>query len=144
MAKTIIVGVDGSETATRAARRAAELADALGSDLHVLTAYGKFEVEKISTGSEEFVFSTEADAEGVAGASLLQLRKDFPTVKLTSAASEGKPGDALVRAAERLDSEIIVVGNKRVQGLARVLGSIARDVASRAPCDVYVVHTHQR
>ena len=31
---------------------------------------------------------------------------------------------------------MIVVGNKRVQGAARVLGSIAGDVAKRAPCNV--------
>lgn len=49
-----------------------------------------------------------------------------------------------MKAAEELDAEIIVIGNKRVQGIARILGSIARDVAAHAPCDVYVAHTHSK
>ena len=36
---------------------------------------------------------------------------------------------------------MIVVGNKRVQGLARVLGSVASAVAQHAPCDVYIAKT---
>ena len=42
------------------------------------------------------------------------------------------------------DADVIVVGNKRVQGVSRILGSIARYVAAHAPCDVYIAHTHQR
>lgn len=30
---------------------------------------------------------------------------------------------------------MVVVGNKRVQGMARVLGSVASAVAKDAPCD---------
>ena len=51
------------------------------------------------------------------------------------------PASALCDEAERLDASIIVVGNKRVQGISRVLGSIAGGVAKMAPCDVYIVHT---
>lgn len=35
----------------------------------------------------------------------------------------------------------IIVGNQRVQGAARVLGSIAGDVAKHATCNLMVVHT---
>jgi nucleotide-binding universal stress UspA family protein len=48
----------------------------------------------------------------------------------------------LCEEAARLEASVIVVGNKRVQGAARVLGSIAGDVAKRAPCNVFIVHTH--
>ena len=144
MTKTIVTGVDGSETAAQAARTAAELAQALGARLHVLSAYGRFEVDKFSSGEEEFIFTTAKDAERTAASTAAELHRDFPGLTITSAPSDGKPGDALVKAAERLDAHLIVVGNKRVQGLARVLGSIARDVAAHAPCDVYVAHTHQR
>jgi nucleotide-binding universal stress UspA family protein len=36
---------------------------------------------------------------------------------------------------------MIVVGNRRVQGVTRVLGSIPLDVAKQAPCNVFIVHT---
>lgn len=144
MSKTIVVGVDESETAAAAARRAAELAQAFDGELHVLSAYGKFESETFTSGSEEIRFTSEQDARSVAGNVVAALRQEFPDLAITGDPLEGKPGEALVDAAARIGADIIVVGNKRVQGIARVLGSVARDVAARATCDVYVAHTHQR
>ena len=144
MIRTIVTGVDGSETAAKAARKAAELADALGAQLHVLSAYGKFEIQRFSSGNEEFVFTSEKDARKTAETALSHLRREFSGLSITAEPSEGKPADALVRAAERLSADLIVVGNKRVQGISRVLGSVAHDVAAHASCDVYVAHTHQR
>jgi nucleotide-binding universal stress UspA family protein len=34
-----------------------------------------------------------------------------------------------------------VLGNRRMQGAGRILGSVANSVAHHAPCDVYVVKT---
>lgn len=143
-ASRIVVGVDDSESAARAAVTAATLARALGAELHVLSAYGKFEIERVRAGSEEYVFTTEADAEAMTTTVVERLRAEFSDVSFHHRPAEGKPAEALVRAAEELGASLIVVGNKRVQGLARILGSIARDVAAHAPCDVYVAHTHQR
>ena len=39
------------------------------------------------------------------------------------------------------EAELIVVGNRRTQGIGRVLGSVAVSVAAHAPCDVYIVKT---
>lgn len=143
--KTIVTGVDGSETATAAAERAAVLAGALGARLHVMSAYGKFEQETVKIGSDTMFLSSEKDAEDVAAKVTAVLRAAHPDVEITSGAAEGKPGEALVATAEALGAELIVVGNKRVQGIAgRVLGSIARDVAVHASCDVYIAHTHQK
>lgn len=142
MTKTIVCGVDNSPTAATAARKAAELSIALGAELHLLSAYGKVESETVQVGSETILVSNEMEAERVVGAIAVELRKEFPGLEVVSTASEGRAGEALVAAAKRLDADLIVVGNKRVQGIARVLGSIARDVAAQAPCDVYVAHTH--
>ena len=65
-------------------------------------------------------------------------------MKIVPEAASGSPAAALVRAAREMDAEMIVVGNKRVQGFTRVLGSIARDVIAHAPCDVHVAYTHER
>ena len=142
---TIVTGVDGSETGTAAAERAAVLAGALGARLHVVSAYGKFEQETVKIGSDTMYLSSEKDAEDVAAKITTTLRAAYPDVEITSGAAEGKPGEALVATAEALGADLIVVGNKRVQGIAgRVLGSIARDVAAHASCDVYVAHTHTK
>lgn len=144
MSKIVVTGVDTSPTAAAAARKAAALAAGMGARLHVLSAYGEFEAERINVGAEEFLISNEKTAEGVAFDVFAEIRKEFPDLEITYGPAEGSPGDALVQAAEELNADVIVVGNKRVQGLARILGSIARDVAAHAPCDVYIAHTHQR
>ena len=144
MTRMIVTGVDGSETAARAAQTAAMLAGALGAEVLVVCAYGKYEVERVQTGREEFVFSSEAAAQEVAAEAVKPLRAEYPELRITAKAEEGKPAEALVRVAEKAGADIIVVGNKRVQGLARVLGSIATDVAHKAPCDVYIAHTNSR
>ena len=35
----------------------------------------------------------------------------------------------------------MVVGNKNIRGVSRVLGSVARKVASGATCDLYIANT---
>lgn len=144
MTKKILVGVDDSDTAARAAQTAATLAEALGGELHVLSAYPKQEVTKLNVGSDEFFFSTEADAGATATGVIAGLRAQFPTVTFYNHSPEGRPAEATLRVAQQIDADLIVVGNKRVQGIARVLGSIAADVAQKAPCDVYIAHTHQQ
>jgi len=140
--KTLVCGVDNSPTAAAAARKAAELATALGAQLHLVSAYGKLEAETVEVGSDRFLVTNEMEADRITGAITVELRREFPGLEITTWSGSGRPGEALVRAAERLDADLIVVGNKRVQGIARVLGSIARDVAAHAPCDVYIAHTH--
>ena len=144
MSKIVVTGVDQSETAAAAARTAAGLAAAMGAKLHVLSAYGNFEAEQVSAGSEEILVSSEQFAEEVARDVFVEIRREFPDLEVEYAPAEGNPADALVKAAETLNADVIVVGNKRVQGLARILGSIARDVAAHAPCDVYIAHTHRK
>lgn len=142
MVTRIIVGVDGSTTAAAAARRAAALAAATGAQLDVAVAYGKLEIERIDAGGEEFFFSNESEAKTLAAETCRALKSDYPSLELTPRAIGGKPAEALVEAARNHDADLIVVGNKRVQGLARVLGSVAADVARHADCDVYIAHTH--
>jgi nucleotide-binding universal stress UspA family protein len=47
----------------------------------------------------------------------------------------------LVDEAARLNADLIVVGNVRMQGPSRVLGSVGSHVLRHAPCDVLVVKT---
>ena len=62
-------------------------------------------------------------------------------IDATSAAVDEKPADALLAEAERVEAEVIVVGNRRMQGVSRLLGSVANEVAHNAPCDVLIVKT---
>jgi nucleotide-binding universal stress UspA family protein len=142
MPKIILVGVDGSASSMKAAKAAAELAASTGATLHVLTA-----VDPQRMGSHEGsaalgdirALTPGEAAESIAAEVAGSLTGVVPQVE--SSPIQGKPADALVEEAKRLGADLIVVGNRRVQGIGRVLGSVATDVAHHAPCDVYIVKT---
>ena len=144
MTRTIVTGVDGSLTAAAAAERAADLAVALDARLHVVSAFEKLEQETFGHGDDRVEVGTALAAEEAAARAAAVLRTTRPGLRVTVEGAQGKPADVLVRTAEALGASLIVVGNKRVQGLARVLGSIAGHVTAHAPCDVYVAHTHAK
>lgn len=141
MANIIIAGVDGSETASLAATTAAETAASFGGSLHVVSAYGPGEQRTLSDGVEKVVINLSDAAQQASAEAVESLREQFPNLEITASIANGNPADVLVAEAERLDARLIVVGNKRVQGPARILGSVARSVAANASCDVYVANT---
>lgn len=144
MAGIVVVGVDESSTAAKAAAKAAELAAALQAELVAVNAFDRSDVPPVVEGGDLPPFTAHDGAESVAQRVLDVLRADYPTLKMTARGQLGRPADAIVDAAEEVGASIIVVGNKRVQGISRVLGSIATHVAQHAPCDVYIAHTVER
>ncbi len=153
--KKILVGVDTSETALRAARRAAELAGAFDAELHVVSAFSASTMESIRTlqssqhdnvrfqALEKLMQRYRENAEQIAATATEALLLDAPELQVVSRAVEGAPAAVLLREAEEIDADLIVVGNKRVQGITRVLGSIARTVSAEASCDLFIVNTHR-
>ncbi|YCK82292.1 universal stress protein [Arthrobacter sp. D3-18] len=141
MTGVVIVGVDGSETAMRAAQAAQQLAIGLGASLRVVSAFDSNRTEVVEIGTDKWIVSDAAEAEAVARAVAERLTDD--RLEVTYSAARGKPGEALVKEAEVQDARLIVVGNRRMQGLGRVLGSVANTVAHTAPCDVYIAKTDQ-
>lgn len=138
----IIVGVDGSTTAKKAAMAAAEMAGCFNRPLHIVTSMTRNSSQEVRGGGSE---SWHIDSVGVAEELLKALAGELKaTTQVTHAVVVSDPATALCDEATRLKASVIVVGNKRVQGAARVLGSIAGDVARRAPCNVYIVHTTDR
>jgi nucleotide-binding universal stress UspA family protein len=139
MSPVIVVGVDGSKTAHRAAESAKDLAAALGASLHVVSAYDSDRTEVFGSGSDQRVVSNADSAEFVARSVAESLGQD---VKVTYSSARGRPADALIKEALRMEAQIIVVGNRKMRGIGRVLGSVANSVAHNAPCDVYIANTY--
>jgi nucleotide-binding universal stress UspA family protein len=137
MPQIILVGVDGSDSSRRAAETAASLAASTGATLHVMMA-----AEDRDRPSEaQYVGDVriQSRAEAIATEIADSLTGTTPNVQASPA--HGKPADALVQVATDIGADLIVVGNRRVQGIGRLLGSVAADVAQHAPCDVYIVKT---
>ncbi|MDQ5862115.1 MAG: universal stress protein [Actinomycetota bacterium] len=139
MSGIIVVGVDGSGTAKKAAESARDLAGALGASLHVVSAFDSDRTEVFGSGSDKWIVSDADGAENVARTVADALAGD---IKVTYSAARGKPAEALIKEAGRLDARMIVVGNRRMRGIGRVLGSVANSVAHNAPCDVYIANTY--
>lgn len=139
MSETIVVGVDGSGTAKKAAEAARDLAAAVGASLHVVSAFEGDRTEVFGSGSDQWIVSDADTAEHVAKAVADSLAGN---IKVSYSAARGKPAEALIKEAERLDARMIVVGNRRMRGIGRVLGSVANSVAHNATCDVYIANTY--
>jgi nucleotide-binding universal stress UspA family protein len=135
-----VIGVDGSDTAAKAAARAGELAGATGAAMHVVTAYiGRGTTTTVGVGSDVYAVSELNLAEQVAEQQAAAYRSSG--IRATHAVVDGKPAAVILSEAERLKAELIVVGNRRMQGMQRVLGAVANEIVHHAPCDVLVVKT---
>ena len=139
MSGVVVVGVDASASARKAAEVALGLAESLGASLHVVTAFEAETSETFGVGSDKVTVYSGDSAQHVAES----LASSKPGVQVTHFAARGKPADSLIKEAIRLDARVIVVGNRRMRGIGRLLGSVANSVAHNAPCDVYIANTYE-
>jgi nucleotide-binding universal stress UspA family protein len=141
MYQRIIVGIDGSDRSMAAVEHAAELAAAAGAELHLVQGCGSPIVVASMHGEIATVDSREV-ADSVA-ATLEPVREDLRSRGLTVATHVRAEGgaDALLHVAESVGADLIVVGNRGMTGLGRVLGSVPNTVAHHAPCAVLIVPT---
>jgi nucleotide-binding universal stress UspA family protein len=140
--QTIVVGTDGSDTATKAVAKAATIARRMDARLYVVTAYG---TKSVDTSAEP-----PTDLEWLASAGVradILLRQAIATYEETGLAVEarariGEPASVLIDVAVEVNADLIVVGNKGMTGMARfLLGSVPNKVVHHAPCDVLIVRT---
>jgi nucleotide-binding universal stress UspA family protein len=146
--RTIVVGTDGSESSLRAVARAGALAGATDATLVVACAYlpddgGDRESARagdvlrdeayqiVGSHPAEDKVRTAAEKASAAGAK-----------KVKTLAVLGSPVEALLDVVRREDADLLVVGNRGLNGLkGRVLGSVPADATRRSGVDVLVVHT---
>lgn len=133
----IIVGIDRSETALSAARKAAELAAGLNVNLHVVMCAEKGKSVSVSVGGDSFRSDWVSEAQQY----LDEVGRKLPHDSISTKVGMGDPAKTLCEEAERIGARAIVVGNRRVQGVSRILGSVANEVLRNAPCDVVVANT---
>ena len=137
MERIIVVGVDGSETSKAAAQRAAEIAEALDARLHLVTSVEPTTTVDMTVGADVF----HSDWVGVAEAVLADVIVQLPRDRVTRKVLRGDAARSVCQEAEEVGAQAIVVGNRRVSGVGRVLGSVAASVVRHAPCDVVVANT---
>ena len=144
--RTLLVGVDGSESSLRAVDRAAEIAAARHADLIVVCGYHPLTAREqaritAALGDTRFrVTGTEAAEEAVDAA--VRRATDAGAPRIQGRLVVGDAVEALLTVARESSADLIVVGNRGMNTLSgRLLGSVPSDLSHRAPCDVLIVHT---
>jgi nucleotide-binding universal stress UspA family protein len=144
--RSIVVGTDGSDTATQAVRQAVDLASAVGARLDLVSAYEPVSQQRLAEERrqtpEDLQWAIgpreDVDAKLEAAAAIARERG----VEVDLSPREGDPADAILDVAEERDADLIVVGNKGMTGAKRfLLGSVPNKVSHHAPCSVLIIRT---
>ena len=119
---------------------AAELAGELGATLHLVSACP---VSAVGMGPEMVIIPDHGEVVDSTKADLDQMAEDLRGKGLTveTHTPVGEAADALCAVADAVEADLIVVGNKRMQGAARLLGSVPNRVAHKATCSVLIART---
>jgi nucleotide-binding universal stress UspA family protein len=139
MFDVVLVGADDSPTARRAIEAAAEIVAMSGGTLHILSAY---EPKALSDGFLPAEFKNlNKDGEIDALLQVLSFITKSKGINPVLHAMTGDPADALIKTADELGADLVVVGNRGMKGVRRVLGSVPNKVAYGVNCSVIVVDT---
>jgi nucleotide-binding universal stress UspA family protein len=146
MFKSIVVGTDGSSTATQAVREAIDVAKAVGATLELVSAYAPVPEQRLREERRDApadvqwaihprheVESSLSDAAEIAREA---------GVEVNTYARQGDPADAIIDIAEERGADLIIVGNKGMTGAKRfLLGSVPDKISHHAPCSVMIIRT---
>ena len=145
----ILLAVDGSEEATLAARTATDIAEKIGSELHVVlvglsvsyVGMGPVEIADIPAPSQEEL--TE-EAQRLLDTQSRQIEAAGGVVTQAHL-RVGRPDEEIVALAEELGAGLIVIGSRGLGGIRRALmGSVSDSVVRHAHCPVLVVRKEKQ
>ena len=143
MDDSIVVGTDGSETAKQAVTETVRLAQALGAQVHVVSAYEPLRARV--TGAPEGAAQVwqplpDDKVESILDQAAAGIR--LAGLEVTPHAVRKDPADALVQVANEVNATMIVVGSKGMHGARRLaLGNVPNKVSHQARCNVLIVAT---
>ena len=135
----ILLGVDGSEHSLRAAKKAAELARTVNSQiLRIVVAYEPVPPYLGEPNMQTAISARMKEAETI-------LQKAIETVgeipgEVHTEILEGPPAEAILDVANTRKSDLIVMGSRGLGRLSgALLGSQSQKVVQHAPCPVLIV-----
>jgi len=138
----ILVGHDGSDRSREAVGKAVNLAEAMGAGLHLVKVVKTDAVEIVGDGLDYPTMAATEIALQTLEAEVPELTSPIDLSRVTVGTAVGDVAQGLADEAERIGADLIVVGNKNVQGIARILGSVASGVLRHAECAVLVEDTN--
>lgn len=138
--KKILVPTDGSDSSMRAADFALKLAKHFMSEIIGIYVIDRIILEEISKVHERHEVEEEIKRKAERCLNYIVKSAEREGLKASSILVEGQPHDQIVRHAESLGADIIIMGSKGRRGTNRILiGSVAERVIEYAPCPVLVM-----
>jgi nucleotide-binding universal stress UspA family protein len=144
--RSIVVGTDGSETATQAVHQAVDLASSVGAKLELVSAYEPVPEQRLAGERREapedlqWAIGPREDVDATLERAAKVARDAGVAVEVFP--RQGDPADAILDVAEEQEADLIVVGNKGMTGAKRfLLGSVPNKVSHHAPCSVLIIRT---
>jgi nucleotide-binding universal stress UspA family protein len=128
----IVVGTDGSATATLAVDKAGELGQALGAPVHVVCVPGAIPADD---------WPARITGQRIVAEAGDRLRGQGIAVETHLPKDKGDTALALVEVADAQRAQMLVVGNKGMTGIRRLFGSFPNRVSHGARCDLLIVDT---
>ena len=138
MYKNILVAVDGSEHALKAAREAGDFARKMQADLRVVTAYEPVPTYLGEPNLQRALDERFAVAQEIIDNALLEIG-EIPG-ELKTDVLEGPAAEAILAVIEARNNDLVIMGTRglgMLKGL--LLGSQSQKVVSHAPCPVLLV-----
>jgi nucleotide-binding universal stress UspA family protein len=147
MSGRLVVGVDGSPTATLAVRWAAREATLRDASLELVSAW-EVPVTGVGFGygfapvPDEMLKGLAQGAEELLAQAAEVAREAAPGLDLTTHVADGPAAPALIEASREAD--MLVVGSRGIGGFRELmLGSVSAQCAHHAACPVVIVR-HER
>jgi nucleotide-binding universal stress UspA family protein len=132
----IVIAVDGSDEARRAARRGLRLARAFDATVDVLAVVEQKALRLTETSAEKTRLRERGEA-ALAEIEDLASELGYP---VTTNLVEGTPAVQISEYADERDADLIVVGRQGLTGLGRrLLGGVTEQVLHRTDVPVFVV-----
>ena len=140
MFRKILLAVDGSDHAQRAARVAGDLARAVNAEeLRIIAAYPPIPSNLGEPNLSKTINARVQESEEVLQKAL-DVVGEIPGETVRTESLEGDTSDAVLRVADARDSDVIVMAVEERGGLAGLLrGNDSQKVVSSAPCPVLLV-----
>lgn len=135
----IVVGTDGSQHASLAVERAAQIAEGAGATVHLVCALHDIALREPLGNSAR---SEHVDLGGVAESVLSRAERTLLDrgVTVETHTRQGEPAEVILDVAKEVDAELIVVGARGLSGLSRfLLGSVSTKLSHYADRSVLVV-----
>jgi nucleotide-binding universal stress UspA family protein len=111
--------------------------------LHVVSAYEPVRGTRIAGAPEAaakvWAVAPDAEVQRVVEEAMADAR--VHGIKARSHTLTGHPADALLEVAAQESADLIVVGNRGMHGVKRVLGSVPNKVSHHARCSVLIACT---